>query len=67
VVAQMGLTVVRDGKLAFAAWPEARLFLAQVDILKTDAVKAERQWAKRRSVRLHGCWPRRWGIAAAKM
>jgi sugar/nucleoside kinase (ribokinase family) len=34
--------VIRDGKLAFEDWPEARLFLAQVDILKTDAVEAER-------------------------
>ena len=34
--------VVRDGKLAFEAWPEARLFLAEVDILKTDAVEAEK-------------------------
>ena len=34
--------VVRDGKLAYEAWPEARLFLAQVGILKADAVEAER-------------------------
>ena len=34
--------VIQDGKLAFEDWPEARLFLAQVDILKTDAVEAER-------------------------
>ena len=34
--------VVRDGKLAFEAWPEASSFLAQVAILKTDAVEAER-------------------------
>ncbi len=34
--------VVRDGKLAFEAWPEADPFLAQVDILKTDAVEAEK-------------------------
>jgi sugar/nucleoside kinase (ribokinase family) len=34
--------VIRDGKLAFEDWPEAPLFLAQVDILKTDAVEAER-------------------------
>jgi sugar/nucleoside kinase (ribokinase family) len=33
--------VVRDGKLAFEDWPEARLFLAQVGILKVDAVEAE--------------------------
>jgi sugar/nucleoside kinase (ribokinase family) len=34
--------VVRDGKLAYEAWPEARLFLARVGILKADAVEAER-------------------------
>jgi sugar/nucleoside kinase (ribokinase family) len=34
--------VVREGKLAFEAWPEARLFLAHVDVLKADAVEAER-------------------------
>ncbi len=34
--------VIRNGKLAYEAWPEARLFLAQVGILKTDAVEAER-------------------------
>lgn len=34
--------VVRDGMLAYEAWPEARLFLADVDILKADAVEAER-------------------------
>jgi sugar/nucleoside kinase (ribokinase family) len=34
--------VVRDGKLAFEDWPQARLFLAHVDILKTDAVEAEK-------------------------
>ena len=33
--------VVRDGNLAYEAWPEAHLFLAQVDILKTDAVEAK--------------------------
>ena len=33
--------VVRDGRLAFEAWPEARLYLSQVDILKADAVEAE--------------------------
>jgi len=34
--------VIRDGTLAFEAWPEAGQFLAQVSILKTDAVEAER-------------------------
>jgi sugar/nucleoside kinase (ribokinase family) len=34
--------VVRDGTLAYEPWPEARLFLAQVAILKADAVEAER-------------------------
>ena len=34
--------VIRDGKLAYEAWPEARLFLAQVGILKADAVEAAR-------------------------
>jgi sugar/nucleoside kinase (ribokinase family) len=34
--------VIRDGKLAYEAWPQARQFLAQVSILKTDAVEAER-------------------------
>jgi sugar/nucleoside kinase (ribokinase family) len=34
--------VARDGKLAYEAWPEARLFLARVTILKADAVEAER-------------------------
>jgi sugar/nucleoside kinase (ribokinase family) len=34
--------VVRDGELAFEAWPEAGMFLAQVGILKTDAVEAEK-------------------------
>jgi len=34
--------VVRDGKLAFEAWPEAALFLSRVDILKADAVEAAR-------------------------
>jgi len=34
--------VIRNGKLVFEDWPEARLFLAQVGILKTDAVEAER-------------------------
>lgn len=33
--------VVRDGKLVLEAWPEAHNFLAQVDILKADAVEAE--------------------------
>jgi len=33
--------VIRDGKLVFETWPEARRFLAQVDILKADAVEAE--------------------------
>jgi sugar/nucleoside kinase (ribokinase family) len=34
--------VARNGKLACEAWPEVRLFLAQVGILKADAVEAER-------------------------
>ncbi len=34
--------VVRDGRLAFEAWPEAPTFLERVDILKADAVEAER-------------------------
>jgi sugar/nucleoside kinase (ribokinase family) len=34
--------VARDGRLAYEAWPEARLFLGQVSILKADAVEAER-------------------------
>jgi sugar/nucleoside kinase (ribokinase family) len=34
--------VVRDGKLAFEAWPEAQSLLSQVEILKADAVEAER-------------------------
>ena len=34
--------VVRDGKLAYEAWPEARPFLAQVSVLKADVVEAER-------------------------
>jgi sugar/nucleoside kinase (ribokinase family) len=34
--------VVRDGRLAFEDWPEARLYLSLVDILKADAVEAER-------------------------
>jgi sugar/nucleoside kinase (ribokinase family) len=34
--------VVRDGRLAFEAWPEAQPVLAQVDVLKADAVEAER-------------------------
>jgi sugar/nucleoside kinase (ribokinase family) len=34
--------VVRDGKLALEAWPEARLVLVHVDVLKADAVEAER-------------------------
>jgi sugar/nucleoside kinase (ribokinase family) len=34
--------VIRDGALAFEAWPEARLFLAQVGILKADAIEAAR-------------------------
>jgi sugar/nucleoside kinase (ribokinase family) len=38
--------VVRDGKLAFEDWVEARLLLAQVGILKTDAVEAERLTGK---------------------
>ncbi|MBN1315139.1 MAG: hypothetical protein JXA42_06720 [Anaerolineales bacterium] len=38
--------VVRDGKLAYEDWPEAHLFLAHVDILKTDAVEAERLTGK---------------------
>ena len=33
--------VVRDGVLAFEAWPESSAVLAHVDILKTDAVEAE--------------------------
>jgi sugar/nucleoside kinase (ribokinase family) len=34
--------VVREGKLDLEEWPEARLFLPQVSILKADAVEAER-------------------------
>jgi sugar/nucleoside kinase (ribokinase family) len=34
--------VVREGKLAYEAWPEAQRFLAQVGTLKADAVEAER-------------------------
>ncbi len=33
--------VVRGGKLAYEAWPEAHQFLSQVNILKADAVEAE--------------------------
>ncbi|MBN1657762.1 MAG: hypothetical protein JXA93_05140 [Anaerolineae bacterium] len=33
--------VVRDGKLAFEAWPEAQWFVAHFDILKADIVEAE--------------------------
>lgn len=32
--------VVRDGRLAYETWPEARQFLAPVSILKADAVEA---------------------------
>jgi sugar/nucleoside kinase (ribokinase family) len=34
--------VVREGRLAYEAWPEARLFLKQVSIVKADAIEAER-------------------------
>jgi predicted phosphate transport protein (TIGR00153 family) len=34
--------VVRDDRLAFEAWPEARGFLAHVAVVKADAVEAER-------------------------
>jgi sugar/nucleoside kinase (ribokinase family) len=34
--------VVRDGKLGYEAWPEARRYLARVGTLKADAVEAER-------------------------
>jgi sugar/nucleoside kinase (ribokinase family) len=33
--------VVREGKLTYAPWPQRRVALAQVGILKTDAVEAE--------------------------
>jgi sugar/nucleoside kinase (ribokinase family) len=33
--------VAREGKLAYAPWPQRQAVLAQVDILKTDAVEAE--------------------------
>ena len=33
--------VVREGRLAYEAWPEARQFLAPVSILKADAVEAK--------------------------
>ena len=33
--------VAREGKLAYAPWPQKGPVLAQVDILKTDAVEAE--------------------------
>jgi sugar/nucleoside kinase (ribokinase family) len=33
--------VAQEGKLAYAPWPQKRVVLAQVDILKTDAVEAE--------------------------
>jgi sugar/nucleoside kinase (ribokinase family) len=33
--------VVAQGKLCYAPWPQRRSVLAQVDILKTDAVEAE--------------------------
>jgi sugar/nucleoside kinase (ribokinase family) len=33
--------VVRGGKLAYEAWPEAHRFLAHVDVVKADAVEAK--------------------------
>jgi sugar/nucleoside kinase (ribokinase family) len=33
--------VVDDGNLAYNSWPEARLYLVHVDILKVDAVEAK--------------------------
>jgi sugar/nucleoside kinase (ribokinase family) len=33
--------VAREGLLAYEAWPQKEAVLAQVDILKTDAVEAE--------------------------
>lgn len=35
------LRVVRDGRLAFQAWPEKEIILRSVDTVKTDAVEAE--------------------------
>jgi sugar/nucleoside kinase (ribokinase family) len=33
--------VAQEGRLAYRAWPEARLFLEQVSVAKADAVEAE--------------------------
>jgi sugar/nucleoside kinase (ribokinase family) len=37
---QGSVRVVREGRLIYAPWPQKRPVLAQVDILKTDAVEA---------------------------
>jgi sugar/nucleoside kinase (ribokinase family) len=39
--AQGWVRVVQDGTLVYQDWPEKESLLAQVDVLKTDAVEAE--------------------------
>jgi sugar/nucleoside kinase (ribokinase family) len=51
--------VKREGKLAYAEWPERRDVLAHVDILKTDAVEAEMLTGEadiRRAARILSGW-----------
>jgi sugar/nucleoside kinase (ribokinase family) len=36
------MRVARDGELVYEAWPQRRAVLAHVDVLKTDAVEAQR-------------------------